>query len=347
MSYGALGRHAIRALSHGLAMAGGSWMNTGEGGLSDHHRVGGGDIIFQIGPGMFGIRDAEGAWSWERFAAAAALPEVCGFELKFHQGAKIRGGHVEAAKVTEEIARIRGVPAGRAIDSPNRFAMLSSVDETLAWIERMRELGGKPVGVKIVVGGPGSADELAAAIARRDAGPDWITVDGGEGGSGATYREMADTMGLPLRSGLVELDDALRRHGVRDRLRVFASGKLYSPDRIALALCFGADAVNVARGLMISVGCIQALKCHTNTCPVGVATTDEELMRALVVEEKQYRVLNYVVALRAGLASLAAAAGLESPTGFERRHAVYLDAFGRRFAADSVFPYAEAGSRAA
>jgi glutamate synthase (ferredoxin) len=347
MSYGALGRRAIQALSHGLALAGGSWMNTGEGGLSEHHRVGGGDIVFQIGPGLFGVRDERGAWSWERFAEQAAVPEVRGFELKFHQGAKIRGGHVEAAKVTDEIARIRGVPAGRAIDSPNRFPMLSSLDDVLDWIDRMRERSGKPVGVKIVVGGPGSADGLAAAIARRDGGPDWITVDGGEGGSGATYREMADTMGLPLRSGLVELDDALRRHGVRERLRVFASGKLYSPDRIALALCFGADAVNIARGLMISVGCIQAQKCHANTCPVGVATTDEGLMRALVVDEKKVRVLNYVVALRAGLTSLAAAAGLDSPSGFERRHAVYLDAFGRQYAADTVFPYPDAAEEAA
>lgn len=338
MSYGALGRHAIRALSLGLGMATGTWMNTGEGGLSDHHRVGGADLVFQIGPGLFGVRGPDGGWDWNAFRAAAALPEVRGFELKLHQGAKIRGGHVEGVKVTPEIAAIRRVPVGVSIDSPNRFPMFETIDDALEWAARMRAEGGKPVGLKIVVGGPGSVDPLAQALAARDDGPDWIAVDGGEGGSGATYRELADSVGLPVFSGIVELDDALRRHDVRERVRVFASGKLFSADRIALALAFGADAVNVARPLMISVGCIQAQRCHTNTCPVGVATTDEDLMRALVIEEKQWRVLNYVVTLRAGLSSLAAAAGLVSPTLFERHHAVYRDQYGRTVGADELFP---------
>jgi len=323
MSYGALGRHAIEAMSRGLGLATGAWMNTGEGGLSPHHLVGGGPLVFQIGPGLFGVRDETGAWDWEAFREQAALEQVVGFELKLHQGAKIRGGHVEGHKVTPEIAAIRRVPPWTTIDSPNRLPFVRSVDDLLDHVARMRAEAGKPVGLKVVVGGPGSLDELAEAIARRDEGPDWLTVDGGEGGSGATFREMADTVGLPVRSAIVEADDALRRVGVRERVGLIASGKLFSPDRIALALCFGADAVAVARGLMISVGCIQAQKCHTNACPVGVATTDERLMRALVVEEKQYRVLNYVTTLRAGLASLTAAAGLRSPTEFRREHAVY------------------------
>lgn len=338
MSYGALGRNAIQAFSHGLAGATGSWLNTGEGGLSHHHLVGGGDVVFQIGPGLFGVRDQTGRWSWELFREKAAIPQVRGCELKFHQGAKIRGGHVEAAKVTPEIAAIRGVPAGQSIDSPNRFRDFASIDDVLDHVARMRAEAGKPVGIKIVVGARGFLDELAAAIAARGAGPDWITVDGSEGGSGATYQEMADSMGLPVASGIVEVDDSLRRYGIRDRVRVIASGKLTSPDRIALALALGADAVAIARGLMISVGCIQAQRCHTNECPVGVATTDERLMRALVVDEKQWRVLNYVVTLRAALASLAAASGLRAPTQFERRHAVYRDAFGRLHGAEELFP---------
>ena len=347
MSYGALGRNAIQAFSHGLGRATGSWLNTGEGGLSEHHLVGGGDVICQIGPGMFGFRDADGAWSWQAFREKAEVPQVRGFELKFHQGAKIRGGHVEGEKVTPEIAAIRGVPAWQSIDSPNRFEMFATLDEALDHIARMREEGGKPVGVKVVIGGPGFLDELAAAIATRGAGgPDWITVDGGEGGSGATYQEMADSMGLPGASGIVEADDALRRHGIRDRVRIIASGKLTSADRIALALSYGADAVAIARGLMITVGCIQAQRCHSNECPVGVATTDEHLMRALVVEEKQWRVLNYVVTLRAALTSLAAAAGLQSPTQFERKHAVYRDAFGRVYGADQLFPLTAESSQA-
>ncbi|MCP4005252.1 MAG: FMN-binding glutamate synthase family protein [bacterium] len=345
MSYGALGRNAILAISKGVGRATGSWINTGEGGLSPHHLAGGGDIVFQIGPGLFGVRTQAGEWDWDLFAEQAARSQVRGFELKFHQGAKIRGGHVEGVKVTSEIAGIRRVPVGKTIDSPNRFTMLASIDETLDWIARMRQEGGKPVGLKIVVGGPGACDPLAQAMARRGDGPDWITVDGGEGGSGASYQEMAETMGLPVRSGIVALDDALRRAGVRERVKVFASGMLLSPDRIALALCLGADAVNIARALMISVGCIQAQKCHTNTCPVGVATTDENLMTALVVEEKCYRVLNYVVTMRAGLTSLAAAAGIHSPTQFERKHAVYRDAFGRVYAADELFPLPETSER--
>ena len=342
MSYGALGQNAIQAFSHGLTRATGSWLNTGEGGLSDHHLVGGGDVVCQIGPGLFGVRTPEGEWSWEAFRDKAAISSVCGFELKLHQGAKIRGGHVEAAKVTPEIAAIRGVTPGQPIDSPNRFPMFANLEQVLDHVAQMREQGGKPVGLKIVIGGPGFLDELAAAIARRGDGPDWITVDGGEGGSGATYQEMADSMGLPVASGIVEADDALRRHGVRDRVRIIASGKLTSADRIALALALGADAVAIARGLMISVGCIQAQRCHSNECPVGVATTDERLMRALVVDEKQWRVLNYVVTLRAALTSLAAAAGLESPTQFDRMHAVYRDAFGRIYGGDELFPAPEA-----
>jgi glutamate synthase domain-containing protein 2 len=341
MSYGALGRRAIRTLSEGLGAATGTWMNTGEGGLSEHHLAGAGDVVFQIGPGLFGVRTPAGGWDWDAFREAADVPQVAAFELKLHQGAKIRGGHVEAAKVTEEIAAIRHVPVGRNIDSPNRFPMFRCVDDLFDHVARMREAGGKPVGVKVVVGGPGGVDDVARAMARRGDGPDWVTVDGGEGGSGATYREMADSMGLPVRTAVVEADDALRRAGVRGRVRLFASGKLFTPDRIAVALALGADAVNVARSLMISVGCIQAMRCHTNTCPVGVATTDEHLMKALVVDEKRWRVLNYIVTLRAGLTSLAAAAGLRSPTLFERHHAVYLDDLGRAHGADRLFPRPE------
>jgi len=337
MSYGALGKPAIQALSYGLAMAGGTWMNTGEGGLSPHHLVGGADLIAQIGPGLYGVRTADGRFDWDAFGKKAALPEVVGFELKLHQGAKIRGGHVEAAKVTPEIAEIRGLEPWKTIEAPNRFRAIEDVDDLLDWIARLRREGGKPVGVKIVIGGPGMLEELAVAMAQRGDGPDWITVDGGEGGSGATYREMADSMGLPIRSAIVMADDTLRAAGVRDRVKLIASGKLFSPDRIALALCFGADLVNVARGLMISVGCIQAQRCHANTCPVGVATTDEKLNKALVVEEKKYRVLNYIITLRAGLAALTAAAGLHSPTEFSREHAVYRSETGPARSATEIF----------
>jgi glutamate synthase (ferredoxin) len=339
MSYGALGSHAIRAIAEGVAMATGSWMNTGEGGLSEHHLAGGGDVIFQIGPGCFGVRTPGGCFDWDELRRKSELAQLRGFELKLHQGAKIRGGHLEGAKVSEEIARLRSIEPWKSVDSPNRFPFLADLEALLDHVARMREVTGKPVGIKIVIGGPGSADPLAEAMARRGDGPDWITVDGGEGGSGATYQEMADSVGLPVRSGIVVLDDALRRAGVRERVHVIASGKLFSADRAAIALALGADLVNVARGFMIAVGCIQAQKCHTNQCPAGVATTDPERMRALVVDEKRWRAMNFVIAMRAGLASLAAAAGLASPTEFERSHAVYRDAEGRVSSAAQLHPY--------
>ena len=203
-------------------------------------------------------------------------------------------------------------------------------------------IGGKPIGIKIVMGGPDSADELCKYMADTGRGPDAITVDGGEGGSGATYQEMADTMGLPVKSGLIYLDNALRRNGIRDRVKVFASGKLFSPDKIAIAMGMGADLINIARGMMISVGCIGAEKCHTNKCPVGVATTDSNHQKALVVEEKQWRVLNYIITLRNGLNSLAAASGLDNYAQFNRKHVMYKDEFGRVKSLEDLFPYPSA-----
>jgi glutamate synthase domain-containing protein 2 len=203
----------------------------------------------------------------------------------------------------------------------------------------MRDEGGKPVGIKIVMGGPDSADELCHQMQVTNGGPDFITIDGGEGGSGATYQEMADSMGLPIKSGLIYLDNALRVYGVRDRVKIFASGKLFSPDKIAIAMAMGADLINIARGMMISVGCIGAAKCHTNHCPVGVATTDKEHQKGLVVDEKKWRVLNYVITLRNGLHTLAAATGIDSYTKFDRSHIVYRDQYGQVTSFDKLFPY--------
>jgi glutamate synthase (ferredoxin) len=185
------------------------------------------------------------------------------------------------------------------------------------------------VGVKLVVGAREPLEQFVRKMAELKIFPDFITVDGGEGGTGATYPELADSVGLPLWAALPIVDDTLKAYGIREEITVFASGKLYSPDRIAIALALGADVVNIARGFMITVGCIQAMRCHTNQCPVGVATTDPRLQKALVVEEKKYRVANYVLALREGLFHVAAACGLESPRQFTREHVVYKDGMGR------------------
>jgi glutamate synthase domain-containing protein 2 len=323
MSYGSLGKNAITALSKGLALAGGTWMNSGEGGLSSYHQKGNVDIIAQIGPGLFGFRTPEGKFSWEQFKIKSDMDQVKAFEIKLAQGAKIRGGHVEAEKVNPEIAEIRSVKPWTTIDSPNRFREFQDTKGLLEFIDRLRAVGGKPVGIKIVVGSKAEVEELVRVMAVEQIFPDFISVDGGEGGTGATYQELADGVGLPLFSALPLVNEMLKKYQIRNQVKIIASGKLITPDKMAYALCLGADLINTARAFMISVGCIMAQTCHSNNCPVGVATTDPSREKALVVEEKMYRVCNYVVSTREGLFNLAAAAGLESPTQFTEEHLMY------------------------
>lgn len=338
MSYGSLGERAITALSQGLGMAQGTWMNTGEGGISPYHLEGDVDLIVQIGPGLFGVRDEQGAFDWEELQRKNNIPRVKAYELKLAQGAKTRGGHIDAEKVTPEIADIRRVVPYQSIDSPNRFHEFDTVPGMCEFIEEIRAFTGKPVGIKLVVGSPDALEELAAYMKETGSGPDFITIDGGEGGTGASYQELADSVGLPIRSALPIADATLRRHGVRDRVKLIASGKLFSPDRIAVALAMGADLVNIARGFMITVGCIQTLKCHANVCPVGVATTDPDLQKALVIKEKKYRVANYLITMRKGLFRLSAAAGLTSPVQFRPEHILFKDEKGAVQSLREIYP---------
>ncbi|MBS4204642.1 FMN-binding glutamate synthase family protein [Lederbergia citrea] len=329
MSYGSLGKNAITALSKGLGLAGGTWMNTGEGGLSKHHLRGEVDIIMQIGPGLFGVRTEDGDFSWELFKKKSETVQVKAFELKLAQGAKTRGGHILGEKVTPEIAEIRNVRPWQTIDSPNRFREFKTTEELMNFVAELRAVGGKPVGVKMVAGSKDEVEKFVREMAELDKTPDFITIDGAEGGSGATFQELSDAAGLPLFSALPLLDEMLKKYGIRDRLKIIASGKLVTPDKIAFALCLGADLVNTARGMMISVGCIMAQVCHNNTCPVGVATTDPKREKALVIEEKMYRVTNYVLSLREGLFNLAAAAGVASPTELSEEHLMYRTSSGQ------------------
>lgn len=230
---------------------------------------------------------------------------------------------MDGAKVSEEVADIRNVEPGKSIDSPNRFYEFSSAPEMLDFIEKLRDVGQKPVGIKLVAGHPEELHELFSYMQKSGKHPDFITIDGSEGGTGASFYELADTVGLPIMTALPIVDTLLRQYGLRGQLKIFASGKLLTPDKIAVALALGADFVNIARGMMFSVGCIRALVCHTNTCPAGVATTDPKLQKALSVEEKQHRVCNYVISLREGLFNLAAAAGINSPVRFSKEHVVY------------------------
>ncbi|CDO03736.1 Ferredoxin-dependent glutamate synthase 1 [Oceanobacillus picturae] len=327
MSYGSLGENAITALSKGLGMAGGTWMNTGEGSLSPYHLKGNVDIIMQISPGLFGVRDDDGNFSFEEFKKKAQTPQVKAFELKLAQGAKTRGGHVDGKKVTKEIAEVRNVEEGKDIDSPNRFPGINTAEELLHFLQELRESGGKPVGLKIVAGNEAEVEKLVKAMKENDIVPDFITVDGGEGGTGASYYELAYSVGLPAFTAIPLVHECLEAFEIRHRTKIIASGKLLTPDKIAMALCLGADLVNIARGFMISTGCIMSQVCHKNTCPVGVATTDKKLQEALVIEEKKYRVCNYLVTLRQGLFELAAIAGLDSPTKFTKDHIVYQSQF--------------------
>ncbi|WP_214825914.1 FMN-binding glutamate synthase family protein [Exiguobacterium algae] len=339
MSFGSLGERAISALSIGLGRATGTWMNTGEGGLSEYHLKGGVDIICQIGPALFGVRNEDGSFSVEAFKEKSEIPQVRAFELKLAQGAKTRGGHIDGSKVTPEIARIRKVKAGETIDSPNRFSQFKTNDEMLAFVEQLREIGGKPVGIKLVVGKLEDIESLVIEMAASNRVPDFITIDGSEGGTGATYLELADTVGLPLKAALPFVHRLLVEHGLRDRVKLFASGKLITADKIAIALALGADLVNIARGLMFNVGCIQAQVCHTNRCPVGVATTDAKLQRALVVDEKSFRVTNYIISLREGLYNMAAAAGVDSPTKLSAEHVLYKYPDGETAAIEALLRY--------
>ncbi len=323
MSYGSLSRPAVRALSRGARMAG-IWLNTGEGGLAPWHLEGGCDIVFQIGTAKYGVRDEHGKLSDERLREVAATPQVRMIELKLSQGAKPgKGGILPAIKVTEEIAKIRGIPVGKDSISPNRHPEISSLGDLLDMIGHLREVSGLPTGFKAVIGASGWMDEFFRLVHERgvESAPDFITVDAGDGGTGAAPQPLMDEMGLPLRESLPMLVDKLDEFGLRGRIRVICSGKRVTPSEVAWALCAGADAVNAARGFMFSLGCIQAMKCNRNTCPTGVTTHDKRLQRGLDPEDKAVRVANYARNMKKEVATIAHSCGVPEPRRLKRYHA--------------------------
>ncbi len=331
MSYGALSKPAVRALSRGAAKAG-VWYNTGEGGMSPMHLEGGCDIVFQIGTAKYGVRDEQGNLSDDKLREVAATPQVKMFELKLSQGAKPgKGGILPAEKVNKEVAKIRGIPVGKASISPNRHPEIDSVEDLLDMIARIRDVSGLPVGIKFVVGAYGWLDELAVAIKGRgeDSAPDFITVDSGDGGTGAAPMALMDNVGLPIRESLPMVTEILRRHGLRERIRVIASGKLIIPGAVAWALASGADFVQCARGFMFSLGCIQALKCHENTCPTGVTTHKKSLQRGLVVKDKADRVADYAKTVVKHVEMIAHSCGVSEPRGLKRKHVRIVQEHGR------------------
>ena len=319
MSFGALSPNAIHALNKGAAL-GKFAHDTGEGGFSPYHKAGGGDIIWEIGSGYFGARNLDGTFSPEAFAKTASNPQVKMVELKLSQGAKPgHGGVLPAAKVSAEISETRGVPMGQDCVSPSSHSAFSTPVEMMKFIGEMRRLsGGKPTGFKLCIGHEWEFMAICKAMLETNIYPDFIVVDGSEGGTGAAPMEFMDHIGRPLREGLSFVHNSLVGIGVRDRIKLGASGKIASAFDITRAMALGADWCNAARGFMFAIGCIQSQSCHTDRCPTGVATQDQSRQRALVVPDKANRVAHFHNNTLHALSELTAAAGLEHPTEFHR-----------------------------
>jgi glutamate synthase domain-containing protein 2 len=341
MSFGAISAPAVRSLSRGAGVAG-CWMDTGEGGLSPYHLEGGCDIIMQIGTAKYGLRDAQGNLNPDRLVELGKV--VKAFEIKLSQGAKPgKGGVLPAKKVTAEIARIRGIPEGRDSISPNRHRDISNMNDLLDKIAYIRDLTGRPVGVKTAVGGWRFMNELGEAVNRRglEFAPDFLAIDGGEGGSGAAPQALADHMSLSIDEALPRVVDSLIETGLRQRVRVIASGKIVTSARAAWALAAGADFINTARGFMFSLGCIQALRCHQNTCPTGVTTHNARLQRALVVEEKYLRVANYCNGMNREIDMIAHSCGVRHARELRREHVRIMQGNQQSIAFNMLYPYPE------
>ena len=323
MSFGSLSANAILALNHGAKM-GGFAHDTGEGSISPYHREHGGDLIWEIGSGYFGCRTADGNFDPARFAEQAADPQIKMVEIKLSQGAKPgHGGILPGAKVTTEIALTRGVPEGEDCISPARHRAFSTPIEMMQFIEKLRRLSqGKPIGFKLCVGQPWEFMGLVKAMRATSILPDYIVVDGAEGGTGAAPLEFADHLGMPMRESLLFVHNTLVGAGLRKKIRIGAAGKIVSAFDIAAVMALGADWTNAGRGFMFALGCIQSLSCHTNRCPVGVATQDPLRQRALVVPDKAERVYNFHRNTLAALSEMLAAAGLDHPNQIGPHHLV-------------------------
>ncbi len=336
MSYGALSKNAILALNKG-AKLGGFFHNTGEGSMSPYHLEHGADIVWQIGTGYFGCRDDQGNFNPVTFKENASLDAVKMIEIKLSQGAKPgHGGILPAAKLTKEIAEIRHVPMGKDVISPPSHSAFSSPLELMSFIAKLRELsGGKPIGFKLCIGRKDEFLAICKAMLETGITPDFITVDGGEGGTGAAPSEMTNSVGTPIRDALIFVNSALLGIGVREKIRIIAAGKMFSAFHILRALALGADTVNSARGFMLSLGCIQARTCNSDHCPTGIATQNPSRNKAIVVSDKAQRVANFHKETVTNLVELVGAAGLDGVEQLEPKH------INRRIQGTDVKTYAQ------
>ncbi len=339
MSYGALGSHAVLALNKGAKM-GGFAHNTGEGGVSRYHLQNGGDLVWQIGTGYFGCRRPDGGFDAHRFTDQAAAGAIRLIEIKISQGAKPgHGGVLPAGKITPAIAEARGVSQHEDCLSPPGHSAFSTPVELMEFVARLRELsGGKPVGFKLCVGHAWEVMALCKAMIESGITPDFITIDGAEGGTGAAPVEFADSIGTPLREGLTLVDSCLRGAGLRDRIHLIASGKIVSAFDIALTVALGADLCNSARGFLFSLGCVQARRCHTNECPTGITTHDPVRMRGLVIEDKALRVATYHRKTLDALHDILTAAGVQHPADLERSQFLFRRKDGEILAGHRMYP---------
>ena len=321
LSFGSLSANAIRALNLGAKM-GNFYHDTGEGSISPYHLENGGDIVWELGSAYFGCRTLEGQFDPEKFTKQARLPQIKMIEIKLSQGAKPgHGGILPKSKISEEIAQIRGVSREHDCVSPAQHSTFSTPIEMMHFIQQLRELsGGKPVGFKLCIGQPWQFMSIVKAMLETQIVPDFIVVDGSEGGSGAAPIELIDHVGTPLREGLLFVHNTLVGAGLRNRIKIGASGKIISAFDIASTMAIGADWVNSARGFMFAVGCIQAQSCHTNQCPVGVTTQDQERQKALHVPSKAVRVLNFQKNTLRALSEMIAVAGLKHPADIKPHH---------------------------
>jgi len=345
MSFGSLSANAVEALNAG-AKIGSFAHNTGEGGISPHHTKYGGDLIWQIGTGYFGARDEEGRFSDEAFRKNATRPEVKMIELKISQGAKPgHGGILPGKKNTPEIAAIRGVKPGTTVFSPPFHSAFNTPREMILFIKRMRDLSvGKPVGFKLCIGRKSEFISICKAMVDLNVYPDFIAVDGGEGGTGAAPPEFSNFVGMPLLDGLAFVDNMLRGFNIREHIRICAAGKILTGFQMTRAIALGADLCNSARAMMMALGCIQALECNKNTCPTGVATQKPELTKGLVIEDKKVRVANYHKHTVESFVELMAAAGIDNPRKLNR-HQIYRRIFMNEVKTfEEIYPSIPAGS---
>lgn len=345
MSFGSLGAKAIETLNLG-ARQGGFYHDTGEGGFSSYHAKHGGDIVWEIGSGYFGCRTDDGNFDPEKFAQTATLDQVKMIEIKLSQGAKPgHGGMLPGAKVTAEIAATRHIPVGKDCISPAAHTAFTTPLEMLDFVQQLRSLsGGKPVGIKLCVGQPHEVFAVMKAMLQSGIKLDFIIVDGGEGGTGAAPVELSDRVGMPLREGLILVNNALIGAGLRRDIRLAASGKVISGASLAMNAALGADWSNAARGFMFSLGCVQSLQCHTGKCPTGIATQSASRQRGLVVEDKAERVSRFQKQTAAALRDIVVSMGLDTPSQIRPHHLHERLNAVKSSSIDQIYPFLKANA---